>query len=108
MTRREIVKLLEALMGAYPMTKIPDPKMTADAWEMAFGSYEAELVYKAARVYMITGRFFPTISDIHRCMSRTGMFDAADNLLPAPAEHESGCTVCPYEDDCDKDRCLFE
>lgn len=74
MTRKEIAKLLNMLYAVYPNTKdIKNPDITLDAWELAFGDEEAERVYKAARVYMKKGRFFPSPADIVENINRGQM-----------------------------------
>ena len=70
MTREEIIKLLQAVRSAYPTAKISDPAGLVDAWEREFGGYHAEVIYKATRAYMTKGKFFPTISDILKNITR--------------------------------------
>ena len=60
MTRDEISRLLETLFAAYPNTKMKDPAKTLDVWEMDLAEYNAEDIYKAARLYIAEGNtFFP-------------------------------------------------
>ncbi len=73
MTREEVIKLLQILRAAYPNTKINDPAGTVSAWELAFGEDEADTIYKAARHYMNTGKFFPTIADIRKAIRKGNM-----------------------------------
>jgi len=108
MTREEITRLLEALIAAYPSAKIVDARGMVNAWEMAFGDECAETIYKAARLHMKTNKFFPTIADISKCIPLSGIYGQPEKRLPVSTESVSGCTVCVYEDDCDKIKCLFE
>lgn len=78
MTRREIIKLLEAMRAAYPNAKITDPEGTVNAWEMAFGEQAAETIYKAARWHMNTNKFFPTVADIRAGIKRGEMLYSSD------------------------------
>ena len=64
MNRDQITDLLEMVITAYPQTKIKDPARMVDVWEMTFGEYEAETIYKAARLHMKESKFFPTPADI--------------------------------------------
>lgn len=84
MTRDEITKLLEFVCAAYPNAKINDPAGTASVWEMAFGEYPAESVYRAARLYMDSSAFFPTIADIKKFIPRAEIIISSENkkLMP--------------------------
>lgn len=66
MTRDQITKLLEVLTATYPhaVKNIKDPAAMATAWELALGDFQAEAVYKAARLHMATNKFFPSPADI--------------------------------------------
>ena len=52
MTREEVIRLLKILISNYPHTKIADAAETATTWEMILGEYEAEPIYKAARLHI--------------------------------------------------------
>lgn len=64
MNRAEIGQLLHVMLGNYPNTKIKDAEAAISAWEMAFADYQAEDVYKAARMHLDRSKFFPTIAEI--------------------------------------------
>lgn len=64
MTRNEIIDLLEILISCYPNTKIADPSAMATSWEMVLGEYDAQGIYKAARLHMSTSQFFPKPSEL--------------------------------------------
>ncbi len=110
MTRNEIMQLLQVLSAAYPITKINDPKGTVDAWELAFGGIDANIIFGAARIHMTSSPFFPTVSDIYKRIPLVSMNAVPmDNSIPEKTggEHMSGCEVCIY-DDCDRVHCLWE
>lgn len=91
MTREEIAKLLKLVSSAYPNTKIKDIKTMVDAWEMAFGSFDAEAVYKAARLHMDTNKFFPTPADIKEKMVKAKVVygETTVTALPSPATQDN-------------------
>lgn len=64
MNRQEIGHLLHILLGNYPNTKITDAGATISAWELELAEYEAEDVYKAARLHMNRSKFFPSVAEI--------------------------------------------
>ena len=64
MTREEVIRLLKILISNYPHTKIADASETASTWEMILGEYNAEDIYKAARLHMSTSPYFPSPSDL--------------------------------------------
>lgn len=78
MTRDEITKLLEFVCAAYPNAKITDPAGTASVWEMAFGEYPAESVYRAAKIHMESSAFFPTIADIKKNLRRAEIINQSE------------------------------
>lgn len=73
MNRNEIIDLLEIVISAYPNTKISDPSAMATSWEMVLGEYEAQAIYKAARLHMATSPFFPKPADLIEKMVRAEM-----------------------------------
>ena len=73
MTRVEVIKLLQFLRGCYPSGKIDDPQGVIDAYMLAFSDKDAGDVYKAARYYMLKGKYFPNPADLSECMSRALM-----------------------------------
>ena len=114
MTREETVRLLEALMGAYPETFIKDAKMTVNIWQMAFAEEDAGKVYKAARFHMEHKPKFPSPADIKKAMTRTYLYEQSQSIQ-APAiegsvepqkDWTTGCEVCPYADSCLKEDCI--
>ena len=80
MTRAEIVDLLELVSSAYPNAKIKDAENTVRAWELAFGEYPADQIYKATRLHMNTNRFFPTPADISNLIVRADLLYSGSNL----------------------------
>lgn len=79
MTREETLRLLGFLKGCYPNTKgITDPATMAQAWEMCFGSYDAETIYKAARLHLTSCEYFPTIADIQKHIKRVQYLPEVD------------------------------
>ena len=92
MTRKEIKDLLGILLDAYPYMngKINNPKGMLDNWEMIFGEYEADAVYKAARLHMATSSFFPAIYDIKEKINKASIVYAPEPpLLKITAGKES-------------------
>lgn len=114
MTREETIRLLKICRAAYPYKSIQDPSGMIDAWQLAFGGEQAERIYKAARLHMNTNKFFPTIADIREAMKRSDLIygeSLINNALPSGDVDDifsdtSGCTVCPYEEDCDRKECI--
>lgn len=90
MTREEIAKLLKTVSANYPYAKIKDIKTLVDLWEMSFGDFEAEAVYKAARLHMETSEFFPSVADIKDKMTRARIVFGKPTVtaLPSPAQDE--------------------
>ena len=70
MTRKEIIELLQVLRSAYPTAKITDPAGIVNLWEMQFGDCDTEEIYQAARHHMTGCKFFPTIADIRRSITK--------------------------------------
>ena len=83
MTRKEIAKLLEVILAAYPNAKIKDAGATVSTWEMTLGDFSAESVYKAARLHMETCKFFPTPADIRDKMVRAELIYSESPLETA-------------------------
>lgn len=69
MTREEIIKLLAVLSDNYNV-KIQNPAGKATAWEMVLGDYEADSIYKAARLHMSSNKYFPSPADLLKIRSR--------------------------------------
>ena len=90
MTRDEITKLLELVSANYPQVRIKDPKKTVDSWEMQLGGFDAESVYKAARLHMATSKFFPSPADITEKMVKAKIVysESIVTALPTPAPVE--------------------
>ena len=93
MTREETRKLLQILYSSYPNNKIKsaaEAKTMLDVWEMTFANYEAEQVYKAARLHIKQSKYFPTPADITSRMYKASIVynDRAEPTMPlidAPA-----------------------
>jgi hypothetical protein len=49
-------------------------------WEMMFGEYSAESVYKAARLHMENSKFFPTVADIKENLKKAEMIYSSPAL----------------------------
>ena len=86
MTRKEIVDLLKIVFAAYPHTKITDPNTMVSTWEMMFGEYPAETIYKAARLHMENSKFFPTVADIKESIRRAELLYDNNKALEAPKQ----------------------
>ena len=99
MNRAEIVDLLELVSSAYPNTKIKDAENTVRAWELAFGEYPAEQIYKATRLHMNTNRFFPTPADISDLIVRAEIVYNGSNLLSNRLEAKSNGITPIYSED---------
>lgn len=95
MTRDEITKLLELTCAAYPNAKITDPAGTASVWEMAFGEYPADQIFKAVRYHIQTNRFFPTIADIQKNIVRAGIAYNAPESLQMRLENKGSKSILP-------------
>ena len=78
MTRKEIIELLRFIRAAYPNTKITDAAGMVNAWELAFAEYDASVIYKAARHHMNTSKWFPTVPDIRKAISKGQMLYGED------------------------------
>lgn len=95
MTRDEITKLLEILTATYPhaVKNIKDPAAMATAWELALGDFQAEAVYKAARLHMATNKFFPSPADIRDRITKAELIYTGPQLpaieAPKMTEKES-------------------
>ena len=72
MTREETRRLLELLLSNYTYARkdITNPKQTLDLWEMVFAEYEAEKVYKAARLHISTNKYMPNPADLLKSIVR--------------------------------------
>lgn len=106
MTRGEIIKLLSYISSAYPNIRPPeDPKGTADVWEMSFGEYPADTIYKAVRFHIKYSQYWPTVADIQKYIDRRlylayetriaieGKAIEDEKVIPF---EDSGCSMCPY------------
>ena len=111
MNKLECVQLLKTLMGAYPNTKHDNPQGLLDSYMLVLSEYEAETVYKAARMYMGNGKnkYFPKAAEIKKYIPLAPhMFNPEAMALPdASGSSENGsdedipsigCDVCPYSD----------
>ena len=86
MTRDEITKLLEMLAANYPHVKIKSAKKTVDSWEMTLGMFQAEAVYKAARLHMDTSAFFPSPAEIRKLMVKAKLiYDEKPKVTAIPS-----------------------
>ena len=121
MNRAETINLIKSLLGTYPNTKMSNVQATVDAWEMEFGEYPAETIYKAARCHMGRSKFFPSPAEIKKFIPiapllfnestlnaiESGTIDVVDDGAV------SGCDLCPYNQNgwadtpngCHRERC---
>ena len=90
MNREETLRLLSILIASYPNAKIKDAAKTADAWEMVLGCFEAEAVYKAARLHMTTSKFFPTPADIKEKLTRATLIYSTPPTVPKRLNPNNG------------------
>lgn len=106
MTRKQIIELLGILEDAYPNIKFKNPEGTVTTWEMAFGSEDAEKVYKAARYHISKSPFFPTVADIKKAIPKGQLlFSEQDRLKIAPTapmkKIDPNATFCDLCELCD-------
>ena len=122
MLKDEIVALLEMLIGAYPETFIKDANATVEIWNLSFSEEDAETIYKAARVYMLKGKKFPSPADIRACIKNIGIYDTpATPAIPSKVNDSiydenvnTGCDICPFADTdwvdspngCHREKCI--
>lgn len=89
MTRNEVTKLLEFLVANYNK-KVIDPKTLADTWELALGAFEAEAVFKAARLHMETSKWFPNPAEIRSLILKASVIYSEEPKSPARLTSISG------------------
>lgn len=120
MNNSECVDLIRTLFGAYPNTKMDNPQGTITSYMLILGEYDAETVYKAARMYMgdYKNKYFPKAADLLKLIPLAPyMFNADSMALPEESDCGSseddgsdwntGCDVCPYaEMGCKKEDCI--
>ena len=119
MNKLECANLIKTLYGAYPNTKMDNPMGLIDSYMLILGGYEAETVYKAARMYMASGskakRYFPQPGELQKYIGLAPyMFNPDSMALPEESDggsieddDKNGCDLCPYIDSCDKEHCKF-
>ena len=102
MTRKEIIELLNVVRSNYPNAKLPSPRDTVSAWELAFADEPADLIFMAARHHMKTNKFFPTVADIMSCINKGQMIygqerhpaiEAPQKLIAGEMSEESKCRL---------------
>lgn len=129
MTETECIGLIRSLFGAYPNTKMDNPRGTIDSYMLILAEYDAELVYKAARMYMGNpkNKYFPKAADIKKYIPLAPhMFNPEAMAIPeesGSSENGSdeddanvGCDICPYflngwamsENGCHRRDCVIE
>lgn len=107
MNRLECVQLIKTLMGAYPNTKHDNPQGLLDSYMLVLSEYEAETVYKAARMYMgnANNKYFPKAAEIKKYIPLAPhMFNPEVMALPDASgssengsdDNNGGCDMCPY------------
>lgn len=129
MNKLECVQLLKTLMGAYPNTRHDNPQGLLDSYMLVLSEYEAETVYKAARMYMSNphNKYFPKAAEIKSLIPLAPyMFNPEAMAIPeesGSSENGSdeddanvGCDICPYflngwamsENGCHRRDCVIE
>ena len=97
MTRQEIIELLNIVRSNYPNAKIPSPRDTVSAWELAFADEPADVIFKAARHHMNTNKFFPAVADIKSCINKGQMLygdsEASVPKIPTKKIPEVNCPL---------------
>ena len=90
MNKKETAAILKILMAEYPNTKVKDPGAMIDAWNLVLGEYPADLVGKAARLYMSQNRgFFPSAGEIKSRITRAELiYGTATTTIEAPKKSE--------------------
>lgn len=116
MNNSECVDLIRTLFGAYPNTKMDNPQGTITSYMLILGEYDAETVYKAARMYMGNpkNKYFPKAADLVKYIPLAPyMFNPQAMELPSDTSDPTddgattGCDVCPYaEMGCKKEDCI--
>lgn len=118
MNKLECANLIKTLYGAYPNTKMDNPQGMITSYMMILGAYDAETVYKAARMYMSNAqnRYFPKAAELNKYIPLAPfMFNASDvEALPSGADPDEnddgasmGCDLCPYNElGCTKEKCI--
>jgi len=126
-TKTECINLIRELLGAYPNTKMDNPQGTINSYMLILAEYDAELVYKAARMYMGNpkNKYFPKAAEIKKYIPLAPhMFNPDTMALPSDSEGGSseddgsmvGCDICPYfqngwamsENGCHRRECVIE
>ena len=113
MNRREIVQLLKILCDNYTKKEIADPEGTVKAWELNLGPYEAEDIYKAARLHMSRSSYFPNPADLIKLISRSRIIyatpKAPQKAIAAPVNNteNKNCDNCALADLCPQNRCIY-
>ena len=95
MTREEVIRLLKILISNYLHTKIADAAETATTWEMILGEYEAEPIYKAARLHMSTSPYFPSPSDLIDKLTRAQVVFRVPSVKAIEGPKRAKVTVIP-------------
>lgn len=112
----ECAELIKTLLGAYPNTKMDNPRGTIDSYMLVLGEYDVETVYKAARMYMMgKTNYFPNPGELLKLIPLAPfMFNGSEAAaLPSGASEDAdaddwntGCEICPYADSCAKEVCI--
>ena len=113
----ECAELIKTLLGAYPNTKMDNPRGTIDSYMLVLGEYDVKTVYKAARMYMMgKTNYFPNPGELLKLIPLAPfMFNGSDAAeLPSGTSEDpdaddwnTGCDVCPYaEMGCKKEDCI--
>lgn len=105
MNRDEIKTLLATFSLAYPTKKFDNKKALVDMWEMYFKDYDSQIVFNAAKHFIPSHVFFPSIAEFKECVDK---FDTVqkENIPSLPGQTMTdndrgpGCAICPYDDFC--------
>lgn len=107
-----MIQLLKKLSANYPnvISKIDAGELLKN-WEMAFGEYNAEDIYMAARYHMDVSPYFPSIADIKKAIVKGKMIYGNSSIntrqrnIAAPKAPNKkieiyckGSSACPYFD----------
>lgn len=109
MNRNQTKTFLAKMIRAYPgyKSKIIDKTAFVDTWQFAFERVEFADMVRAAGVYTISNRFFPTVDEFKHYVS----IIQEDDRNGESNFETSGCIVCPYLEEGQTEpcmHCLFE
>lgn len=109
MNRNQTKTFLQRMIKAYPgyKSKIIDKTAFVDRWQFAFERVEFGDMIRAAGIYTMNNRFFPSVDEFKPYVS---MIQEQERSSEVSFE-SSGCIVCPYLEEGQTEpceHCLFE